>query len=165
MQQRTQSLKQSHTSTLLFLGAGLLILNYIRNKMPRGIRNNNAGNLENNGIKWNGLAQEQTDSRFYQFKTAEYGIRALTKTLRTYYYKYGLNTVEKIISRYAPSVENNTDSYINSVSQALKVEPTQLLYLDDVINDLVIAIIKHENGVQPYSVATIQDGITMAYTS
>jgi len=133
--------------------------------MPRGIRNNNAGNLENNGIEWNGLSEEQTDKRFYQFETAEYGIRALTKVLRTYYYKHGLNTVEKIISRYAPSVENNTQSYINSVSQALKVEPTQLLYLDDVINDLVIAIIKHENGVQPYSIATIQDGITMAYTS
>ena len=47
--------------------------------IPRGIRNNNPGNIKKNGVDWDGLSEEQTDNTFFQFDDPVYGIRALTK--------------------------------------------------------------------------------------
>lgn len=129
---------------------------------PRGIRNNNPGNLRHSGTSWRGMSAQQTDVHFVQFETPEYGIRALGKLLDTYYTRYGLNTVRGIISRYAPSTENDTAAYVETVAKKLSVRP------DDVINvigkkqKLIEAIIEHENGQQPYTVAQIAGGISMA---
>ena len=46
-------------------------------KQPRGIRNNNPGNIRRNGDPWQGLAKDQTDREFFTFQSAVYGIRAL----------------------------------------------------------------------------------------
>jgi len=131
---------------------------------PRGIRNNNPGNLENNGIPWQGLADQQTDSRFYQFGDPVYGVRALARTLRTYRERYGLTTARGIISRWAPAFENDTGSYARAVAAAVGVDA------DTPIKDtpgnrqrMVKAIIKHENGLQPYPDSLIDDGIARAY--
>ena len=51
---------------------------------PRGIRNNNPGNIRRNGDPWQGLAKEQNDREFFTFKSAVYGIRALARLLITY---------------------------------------------------------------------------------
>lgn len=83
----------------------------------RGIRNNNPGNIENNGTAWLGLCEEQNDPRFCQFSKMEYGCRALLKTLLTYRRKHGLVTIRGIINRWAPSVENNTSGYMSRVSK------------------------------------------------
>ena len=46
-----------------------------------------------------------------------YGWRAAFILLgRTYYEKYHLNTIQKIISRWAPACENKTDAYMMYVS-------------------------------------------------
>lgn len=123
------------------------------NKQPRGIRNNNPGNIRW-GDEWQGLVPEaqRTDKSFCQFKSAEYGIRAMIIILRNYQRKYGLNTVSKIIGRWAPPNENNTQSYINGVAQSVGVSPDQEIDVTDsrVIIPLVEAVIKHENGEQPY---------------
>lgn len=128
----------------------------------RGIRNNNPGNLEKNGTPWIGLSDKQTDSRFYQFSTPEYGIRALARTLITYYEKHNITTVRGIINRWAPASENDTASYIAAVSKAVRVGPDERINVRDRLIDLTAAIIKHENGVNPYSMATIQAGVQMA---
>ena len=142
----------------------LVIGVYMMNKkdLPRGIRNNNAGNIENNGIAWNGLSDTQNDDRFYQFISAEYGIRAIAKILRTYQSKYGINTVRGIISRWAPPTENNTESYIQAVSKTLGVIPDEPINVDEHMVGLVNSIITHENGYNPYSMGTILDGIALA---
>lgn len=129
---------------------------------PRGIRNNNPGNLENNGIQWKGLSSTQTDSRFYQFTDPRYGIRALARVLKTYERQYGLNTVEGIINRWAPPHENNTDSYIDHVASVLGVKRNQSFDVSQNLVQLAEAIIIHENGVNPYPMDTIIDGVMMA---
>lgn len=114
----------------------------------RGIRNKNPGNLEQ-GESWQGLAENQTDSRFCVFKSMEYGIRALIKTLITYTTKRGCKSVYDIIHRWAPTNENNTQAYINSVCKRVGVEPREeldfkadpTLYLD-----IAKAIAFHENS-------------------
>lgn len=86
-------------------------------KQPRGIRNNNPGNIRRNGDPWQGLAKDQADREFFTFQSAVYGIRALARLLITYQDKYGLCTIEGIITRWAPAIENNTASYIQAVAR------------------------------------------------
>lgn len=126
--------------------------------MPaRGIRNNNPGNIRK-GEKWKGLSPIQNDSSFCVFKSPEYGIRALVVLLRNYYQIYELNTVAKIIKRYAPKIENDTYAYIESVSRALGVSPKREINLlnPEVMFKLIQAIIYHENGSQPYEEALLR---------
>ena len=52
---------------------------------PRGIRNNNPGNIRKSNVKWQGLAAEQTDGAFYQFTRPEYGIRALCRVAKKHH--------------------------------------------------------------------------------
>ena len=122
--------------------------------MPRGIRNNNPGNIDRNpNNKWLGLATDQSsDKRFCVFVAPEYGIRALIKLIQNYA-KQGNNTIRKIINKYAPSNENNTGVYIKQVCEAVGSSPDDILDLSSYIptSKLVKAIIRHENGVQPYS--------------
>ena len=129
----------------------------------RGIRNNNPGNIRH-GDAWQGLAEQQTDSSFCVFRSPEYGIRALAKVLLNYEKKYGLNTVRKVISRYAPSMENDTESYIKSVAGQLGVDADEPITVRDKATLLVLvkAIIRHENGEQPYSNEILIKGLEMA---
>lgn len=128
----------------------------------RGIRNNNPGNIRHSSIHWQGKSSTQTDPAFVQFDSPEYGIRALARLLDTYSTHYGLNTVRGIIGRYAPSNENDTASYVNSVAGALGVSPDQRIDVQANKTALVQAIIKHENGIQPYALATIETGVNLA---
>ena len=53
-------------------------------KTPRGIRNNNPGNLDK-GAPWQGLVNNSSEPRFCTFKDPVWGIRALAVTLITYH--------------------------------------------------------------------------------
>lgn len=134
-------------------------------KVPRGIRLNNPGNIDRNTTKWQGMSKDQSgDSRFVVFDHAKWGIRALAKTLMTYQSKHGLNTIRGIINRWAPPVENDTGSYVNAVAKAVGVKPDQKIDVTDaeIMFPLVEAIIKHENGVQPYEDGLLVEGIQAA---
>lgn len=133
--------------------------------VARGIRNNNPGNIEYNpGVPWQGLDNPPSDGRFCRFKTAPYGIRALCRVLITYQDKHDVRTVRKIINRWAPPNENNTDSYVNAVSGAVGVTPDHKLNVHDfdTLSKLVQAIIRHENGSQPYTEGQITKGLVLA---
>jgi len=115
---------------------------------PRGIRNNNPGNLISTKIKWNGkLPKNQNkDRRFEMFIAPEYGIRAMIKDLKHDIEK-GKNTVPKLISEYAPKFENNTGAYIQTVCKDLKVSQTaKLLPTKNTLRLLVHSISRVENG-------------------
>lgn len=120
---------------------------------PRGIRNHNPGNIELGGDRWQGLAPkaQQTDGRFAVFNTPAYGIRALCRILITYQDDHKLNTVRKVINRWAPSSENNTDSYVSAVCNAVDVGPDEPLDLQEyhTLRPFAEAIIRHENGAGP----------------
>ena len=128
----------------------------------RGIRNNNPGNIRaTRPDTWDGQTGVD-EGGFAIFKSPEWGVRALGKLLANYERLYGLNTVTGIISRYAPTEENNTDSYIKSVANALEVDPETTLDLSQKLPELVNAIIYHENGQNPYSQSLIETGLEMA---
>ena len=116
--------------------------------MPRGIRNNNPGNIRYHiGANWQGLADEQKDKEFCQFTSPLWGIRAIARTMFTYRDKYGLASVKAVINRYAPPIENNTDGYIQRVCKALGVKPDERIELtNDVLTLLIKAIIAVENN-------------------
>ena len=87
--------------------------------MTRGIRNNNPLNIRRSADRWEGARTEQTDPSFVQFTTMAYGYRAAWKTLESYW-KYFYRTrqafnVTNIIARWAPSDENDTQTYIRTV--------------------------------------------------
>lgn len=142
----------------LVAGGGSMYAKY----RQRGIRNNNPGNLVLTGIAWKGKVPESrnTDGRFEQFTAPEWGIRAMFMDIRSDIRK-GANTVRRLITEYAPPHENNTAAYIAAVASAIGKSA------DAVITDadypaLVKAIIKHENGIQPYPDSLIVQAIGMA---
>lgn len=128
---------------------------------PRGIRNNNPLNIRHGSSQWQGMSPEQTDPEFVQFIAPEWGIRAAAVTLRTYRNKYGLNTLAQIIARWAPPTENNTEAYIRSVSSRSGIAPDQVV-TDADLPALLEAMTKHENGIQPYTLAQFSDGVSRA---
>lgn len=118
----------------------------------RGIRNNNPGNIRRTSDAWQGLRDVQTDDAFFQFTTAEWGLRALMKLIRNYYVRYNLNTVREIISRWAPSSENNTAAYVDHVAARIGFGPDEYIpAIDAVLIPIAKAITRHENGIDPYS--------------
>lgn len=132
--------------------------------IPRGIRNNNPGNIRRNGDPWQGLSDRQTDIEFFTFKSAVYGIRALARLLINYQDRYGLRTIEQIIGRWAPTNENDTAAYARAVASRTGFESDEKLdmhrYAD--LEPLVKAIIHHENGQQPYTDAEITKALVLA---
>lgn len=146
-------------------------------RLPRGIRNNNPGNLEM-GSPWQGLTKTPQDSRFCSFITPAYGIRALAVTLITYHDKRKakngtrIDTVREVIERWAPAVENHTEAYIAFVCKVVGVKPDQNINLHDyeIIRPMVEAIICQENGQGTlkksintwYSREVIDEGLRLA---
>ena len=110
----------------------------------RGIRNNNPGNIIINNTPWEGLVplSQNTDGKFQQFKTLEHGLRALMTNARTYILKYGANTIEKLMSKWAPPHENDTKKYSNFIATQLNISPTQTLTKTDLTQKFFITIAK-----------------------
>lgn len=129
---------------------------------PRGIRNNNPGNIQK-GVGFAGEV-EGNDSRFATFRTPEDGIRATARNLLTYQRQHGLDTVRDIVSRWAPPSENDTGAYVQQVARALGVKAGERLDLSDpsTLERLTTAIIQYENGMQPYTAEQLAEGVGAA---
>ncbi|MEK0158801.1 MULTISPECIES: virion protein [Pseudoalteromonas] len=125
----------------------------------RGVRNNNPLNIEA-GEDWVGLAG--TDGRFAVFETAKHGLRAAGRILRTYANKYGIRSINTIVSRWAPPSENDTAGYIKFVSEKAGVEPSKPLSSDEYTR-VIAAMIHMENGEQPYSLDEIREGFEWGF--
>lgn len=129
-----------------------------------GVRLNNPGNIEH-GQPWYGLHAQQVHKRFCRFVTPEYGIRAIHKIIQTYVSKYGFDTIEEIINRWAPPFENNSKSYIKHVDDIVTVAD-----YDDILDvmdpttayQLVSGIIAHENANYKYPEGVVWTGLKMA---
>lgn len=156
---------QKHKKIIAYIGIGvaliLLLLSQIPPKKdpdqksflgqfskPRGVRNNNPGNIRYSPINlWEGKIPytQNTDGSFEQFIEWRYGIRALLLLLKKYIFRYG--TIEEIIQVYAPSSENNTESYIRNVSAETGIPRNQAITSDkSTLQKLAIAITRHECG-------------------
>ncbi|RMT61694.1 hypothetical protein ALP29_00235 [Pseudomonas syringae pv. avii] len=150
----------------------------MRPENPRGIRNFNPGNIRRaNGVRWQGMAANQTDSDFVRFNGPRWGIRAIARVLITYQDKRRaadgsrIDSVREIVERWAPPIENDTDAYTHQVARALGLDPAYEgvdVYEYDTMRALVLAIIRHENGPGPlpggvwYGEPVIVDALALA---
>lgn len=99
------------------------IVEGIKRTLPRGMRNNNPLNVKRfPNSSWIGMKAEQTDEEFLQFTDIVYGYRATLIIIARTYRKRGWNTVESILTHYAPSTENNTKAYIAAVVKELQTK-------------------------------------------
>ncbi|MBZ6385152.1 hypothetical protein [Pantoea piersonii] len=118
-----------------------------RDDAPRGIRNNNPGNLNYAGQ--DGATKESGENgRFAVFGSMQDGIAALYKQIQLYFGR-GVNTIESIVRKYAPASDNNNvEAYVGQLVKATGKRADDKLSAED--NDtvfrLIRGIINHENG-------------------
>lgn len=124
-----------------------LVALYERQSLPRGLRNNNPGNIEDGGFAKGLPGYKGSDGRFAVFDTIESGEGAQRALLQSYG-RRGLNTVEGVVGRWAPSSENDTAGYARFVSNRMGVDPRAPLDMNDTatLDRLRLAMAEQENG-------------------
>lgn len=129
---------------------------------PRGIRNNNPGNL--NYVGQAGATLESGEGgRFAVFESMQHGVAALYKQLQLYF-KRGINTLSSIVKTYAPASDNNNvDAYISALTKATGKGANEVLDSGDTatIARLMKGIVDHENGKGYISSSDIMGGIQL----
>lgn len=118
-------------------------------RIARGLRNNNPGNIRKTKDKWQGLRPVQEDAEFFQFTEMKWGYRALIRTLQNYRKRHGCKTIGDFIRRWAPSTENNTSGYISRVCKEMQVPDSFVpdVYDEGTMCAFAAAISQVENGV------------------
>ena len=121
-------------------------------KLARGLRNNNPGNIRINKDLFQGEVRPSKDMEFKQFETMPYGYRAIFKILKRYRNNYHLDTIRKMITRWAPPTDkdNDTELYINKVSEYSGIpadNPVDVSSREQMIR-IVAAMSRIENGVK-----------------
>lgn len=123
----------------------------------RGARNNNPGNIEY-GPFARSMGAIGSDGRFAIFPDLQTGTQALASLMGSYQ-RRGFNTIDKIVSRYAPAHENNTGAYGNFLAQQLGVGRDQQLGAAH-MNKLVGGISLYESRFNP-----LEQGVVINQTN
>lgn len=116
-------------------------------KVTRGLRNKNPFNIRFSYNSWLGKVKysKNSDKVFEQFRHIDYGLRAGIQLLRGYITR-GYDTPRKIINRFAPSSENDTNSYLHFVCEFMDVSPdTKISFNSFDFFNLCAAICKYES--------------------
>lgn len=137
---------------------GFYELSYLDSEFqPRGIRNNNPGNILYNAANpWEGRISYEMNTdqgrKFEQFKTYVYGVRAMIVLLRNYMKQ--IRTLSDIVYRWNPGNPN----YVNYVANRLGVAADATLKPDKAtLKALVQAIADFENGIQSGETLAVTD--------
>lgn len=135
--------------------------------LPRGVRNNNPMCIKRSKAnKWLGEVpdEQNTDPVFEQYISPEYGIRAGAYLIIKFYRTQKINTIRKLITKWAPKHDkNDTESYINFVSRRTSIpadEPVDFTDFD-VLKSVVEAIIAFECAGYRYPDHVITRGLEM----
>ncbi|MDR0543463.1 MAG: structural protein P5 [Dysgonamonadaceae bacterium] len=129
-------------------------------KQPRGLRNNNPLNIRHNADVFQGEIKGN-DKSFKIFETMPYGYRAAFVTLATYLSR-GWNTIEKIITHWAPPTENNTAGYIQSVEKWSGVpRDKQLTAADGADYILIVAAMSFVENGQNADISQVKAGFIL----
>lgn len=117
-------------------------------KLPRGLRNCNPGNIRINSDLFQGEIRPSKDKSFKQFETMAYGYRSVFRILSNYRKNYGLDTIRKMIGRWAPENENDTEAYIKAVSNYAGIPADDPVDINDreQMTRIVAGMSKVENG-------------------
>lgn len=142
---------------------GVMAVSYLNNaSYPRGIRNNNPGNIRVSKSPWKGkiaLAKNK-DGAFEQFNFYVFGVRAMIVLIKNYIRNNKLDTIRKIMHKYAPTSENQTDKYAKWVADKSGLGIDQKLQINDAnLRPLIKAMAHYENGTP----AVDDDMFTAAY--
>jgi hypothetical protein len=136
-------------------------------RQSRGIRNNNPGNIKYvKSTNWRGKVSdsEKKDSTFEEFTEMKYGVRALARILKSYVKNPKVRTLQDMINRFAPPVENNTSAYVKRVAKDLEVDidvlGSKLVNNPVLFEQLIYSITKHETG-KDIGIDVIKDGIIL----
>lgn len=89
----------------------------------RGVRNNNPLNIRI-GNSWLGETAENTDGVFEQFRAMVYGLRAAFVLVKRYILRYALDTIAKIVGRWAPEAPALLQMYIDYVARSSRISST-----------------------------------------
>lgn len=150
---------------LVALGIYFMLRKPIDKLSPRPLRLNNPMAIKefhSRYIDWVGEHPEDLDPTLEEFTRPEFGYRAGGRILDIYWRDHDIRTVREMLTRYAPGVENDTDSYIAHVSEILEVHPDTELDLEARKLEIVKAITKHENGFIPHSDEFIWSALQIA---
>lgn len=124
-----------------------------------GFVNNNPGNIKySSANNWEG--QTGQNQGFCVFSSAQYGVRALGIVCNTKYTE-GYTTITSLITSYegGDAANNDIPAYIAAVSASMQLDAnTPMSWPADQL-DLVMSIILHENGSNPYDIADVQQWI------
>lgn len=146
-----------------------------RQQSPRAVRNNNPGNIER-GTRWIGLMPEsemttaqRQENRFAVFKHPKYGFRAMATVILTYARKRraqdgsAIDTINDVIARWAPPVENNTPAYARRVAEAVGVKPDELVDLESfaVLKPMIKAMSIVEAGGWFFKEPDLDEGLRL----
>lgn len=123
--------------------------------LPRGIRNNNPLNLS----YLPGQGAIGTDGRFGVYKTMEEGIAAEQRQFLTYQDKYHLDTLGKVLNRWAPPSDNPA-GYPGQISGMTGIGLNDPLNMRDpeTARKLFAAMARVENG-RPIDPESIRRGV------
>lgn len=131
----------------------------------RGYVNKNPGNIRLSHDDWQGLATTQTDPAFFQFVSMDYGVRAMARILRNYQNKSKINTIRKIIRRWAPGEDNNDEgAYAKAVSKSSGFGVDEVLNLNTYMHlkPVIVGMIKVECAGLVLPDETIDHGLALA---
>ena len=125
--------------------------------ISRGYKNCNPGNIRINGDKFQGEIIPSQDKEFKQFETMAYGYRAIFKILGNYQRNYKLDTIRKMISRWAPENENDTLAYVMTVSDRSGISPDEPVSADN--REMMVRIVAAMSFVENGQAAEMSDVI------
>lgn len=115
---------------------------------PRGVRNNNFGNIEDGPFARGLPGYAGGDGRFAVFETPDHGWNAMD-VLLTRYGQKGINSIAGVINRWAPASDgNNVATYANYVAKSAGLDPNAPLDLfnPEVRRSVARGMAAFENG-------------------
>lgn len=121
---------------------------------PRGIRNNNFGNIEDGSFAQSLPGYAGGDGRFARFASPDDGMAAIDRLLGVYGSKHGINSINGVINRWAPASDgNHVANYAGHVAQVAGVDPNAPIDLSDpaVRAKLARGMAEFENGPQAFA--------------
>lgn len=116
--------------------------------VPRGIRNNNPGNIEDGGFARSQPGYVGNDGRFAQFDSPQAGHDAQVSLLGNYA-KQGIDTIGGVVSRWAPTSDgNDVAGYAKFVAGRIGIGPNDKVDLSDpsMRSRIATAMAEFENG-------------------